>query len=49
MMCSNRDELFSLKAGEDFECELDEEGFERMREFILRPNYSSGANRTIPG
>ena len=49
MMCSNRDELFSLKAGEDFECELDEEGFERMREFILRPNYSSRANRTIPG
>ena len=30
MMCSNREELFSLKAGEDFECELDEEGAGHM-------------------
>ena len=35
MMCKNRDELWSLDADQDFECELDWEGFSELRDLIL--------------
>ena len=37
MMCSNRDQLFWVEPGADWECNLDRRGFERMRDMILRP------------
>ena len=36
MMCSNSDELFRLRRGETWQCELDEAGYNRMRDWLLR-------------
>jgi hypothetical protein len=37
MICANRDELWKVAEGEDWECELDREGFERVKAMVLRP------------
>ena len=36
MICSNRDELWRLKPGEDWECRLDREGYEQLQDYLLR-------------
>ena len=36
MMCSNRDQLWRLDVEEDWECEMDWEGFQEMRNALLR-------------
>ena len=35
MMCSNREELWSLEVGDEFVCEMEWEGFTRMRDYVL--------------
>ena len=35
MMCSNREWLWSLNAGDEFICEMEWEGFTRMRDYVL--------------
>ena len=36
MMCSNRDELWALQPEQqDFECDMDWDGFQRLRDAIL--------------
>ena len=48
MMCKNRNELFDLEPGEEWECDLDRRGFERMRDLILDPNGARGAAARLP-
>jgi len=35
-ICSNGDELFSLKEGEDWQCKLSEDGFSRLKDWLLQ-------------
>lgn len=35
MSCANRDELFRVRAGEAWRCEMEWEGFQRMRDLVL--------------
>lgn len=35
LMCSNRDELFSLKVGDAFHCKMDWEGWQKLRDWVL--------------
>ena len=35
MMCSNREELWQLRAGQDFYCTPDYDGFAQMRDWLL--------------
>ena len=37
MMCHNRIQLFNVRPGDEWQCQLDRLGFERMRDMILRP------------
>jgi len=46
MMCRNRKQLFSMPVGEDWSCEPDRPGFERMRDMILRRKPQRAAHRS---
>ena len=35
LMCANRDEFWSLNAGEDFVCDMNWEGYSQFRDFLL--------------
>lgn len=40
MMCKNREEFFRLNVGDTWQCELDEGGYARMRDLLVRgPNF----------
>ena len=45
MMCANRDELFSVQPGQDWQCAMDWRGFEKMRKLILYPKTSKTRGR----
>lgn len=34
-MCSNRDALFGLRVGQAWQCDMDYEGFKRLRDMVL--------------
>ena len=35
-MCSNREELFRLNIGDVWRCEMDQVGYNELREWVLR-------------
>ena len=35
MMCKNRDEMWNLEVEDDFQCDMDWKGFQRMRDYLL--------------
>jgi len=35
MLCKNRDELFDLQVGEEWECAMDPDGFQELQEWVL--------------
>jgi len=35
MMCKNRDKLFKLQVGEEWECDMDKEGFHQLQNWVL--------------
>ena len=37
MMCRNREDFFNLQPWQDFYCQMDWEGFEKMRNYLLKP------------
>ena len=36
IMCSNHEALFRLRPGEDWQCEMDWEGYQQVRDWVLR-------------
>ena len=41
-MCSNRESLFRLGAGEAWQCELDEAGYGDLRDWLLPEPHDLG-------